>query len=368
LKQLYAQILGVENVGPRDDFFELGGHSLLAVRLLTRIEKEFHKAIPLAELFQHPTIEYLATAVRGTDAPKPKELSVIVPFNDQGEGPPLYLVHSVGGEVASFRHLAFLLGPEIRFYGIQAPPEQQNAEFAVSIEAVARHYVDVLTAFQPEGPLLLGGWSAGSTIALEMAQQLTAAGRTVELLVALDGAPFNTDTGTRLWNPLYYWKLACNVPRWVADDLLLDFSLSVFARRVRNKAVALFKQASAAVRGQREVRAEVNSFMDTSYYSSTHAGFMNALFHALCTYVPKPYAGRVLLYKSRTQPLYHLLEVDRAWQKIAAHVDVVEVRGTHVSIVREPYILPVAEDLRQRLHTGSASEKVAESAACSLAD
>jgi acyl transferase domain-containing protein/NADPH:quinone reductase-like Zn-dependent oxidoreductase len=359
LKELYSQILGVENVGPRDDFFELGGHSLLAVRLLTRIEKEFQKAIPLAELFQHPTIEFLATALRGTAAPKHKAMSVIVPFNEQGESPPLYLVHSVGGEVASFRHLARLLGPEIRLYGIQAPPEQQNAEFAASIEEVARHYVDAITAFQPEGPLLLGGWSAGSTIALEMAQRLTAAGRSVELLVALDGAPFNTGTGTRLWHPLYYWKLARNVPRWVADDLLLDFSLSVFARRVRNKAVALLKKTSATLQGQREVRADVNGFMDTSYYSTTHAGFMNALFHALCTYVPKPYAGRVLLYKSRTQPLYHLLEVEPAWRKIATRVDAVEVRGTHVSIVREPYILPIAEDLRQRLHTAPARKHVA---------
>ena len=38
-----------------------------------------------------------------------------------------------------------------------------------------------------------------------------------------------------------------------------------------------------------------------------------------------------------------------AWQEIASQVDVVVVRGTHVSIVREPYIVPIAADLRQRL-------------------
>jgi thioesterase domain-containing protein len=76
---------------------------------------------------------------------------------------------------------------------------------------------------------------------------------------------------------------------------------------------------------------------------------MNALFNALLAYMPKPYDGRVLLYKSRTQPLYHLLEVERSWSKIASSVDVVVVRGTHVSIVREPYINPIAQDLRKRL-------------------
>jgi thioesterase domain-containing protein len=89
--------------------------------------------------------------------------------------------------------------------------------------------------------------------------------------------------------------------------------------------------------------------MDTSLYSPKQAGFMNSLLKALYTYVPKPYAGRVLLYKCRTQPLYHLFEVDQAWSQIASRVDVVEVRGTHISIVREPYIRPIAEDCRERL-------------------
>ena len=86
------------------------------------------------------------------------------------------------------RHLARILGPEQRFYGIQAPPEMHNAEFAVSIESMARYYLEALVAFQPEGPYLLGGWSAGSVIALEMAQLLKVSGRKVELLIALDGA------------------------------------------------------------------------------------------------------------------------------------------------------------------------------------
>ena len=102
-------------VGLRDDFFELGGHSLLAVRLLARIEREFKKAIPLPALFQSPTIEHLATFLRDDGESARSESSAIVPLNEGGEGPAFYCVHSVGGEVMSFRHLANHLGPEQRF-------------------------------------------------------------------------------------------------------------------------------------------------------------------------------------------------------------------------------------------------------------
>ena len=357
LKELYSQLLGVPNVGPQDDFFELGGHSLLALRLLTRIELEFKKVIPLAKLFQTPTIEALATVLRGTETPKCKEFDIIVPFNEQGKGPPLYFVHSVTGEVVSFRHLARLLGPEQRFYGIQAPPEMQTADFASSIEAIASRYVDAIMSFQADGPCLLGGWLAGSSIALEMAQQLTAKGRTVQLLIALDGAPFNTNSGTPLYSPKYYWKLIRNFPYWITDDLLLDFSLRVLARRFRNKVLAFSERALNALRGDARHR-QVNGFLDVSHFSPRLADFMNAVYDALCAYVPKPYNGRVLLYKSRSEPLYHLLEVERTWQKIAAQVDVVVVRGTHVSIVLEPYVHAVAEDLRKRLAARCAGDMV----------
>ena len=107
-------------------------------------------------------------------------------MNNDGAAPGFYCVHALGGEVANFRHLAEKMKGVRKFYGIQTPPEMMTPEFASSIEAMAAHYVKDLLAFQPEGPILLGGWSSGSTIALEMARLLKEAGRMVELIVALD--------------------------------------------------------------------------------------------------------------------------------------------------------------------------------------
>jgi thioesterase domain-containing protein len=339
LVEIRQELLRVERAGVHDNFFELGDHSLLAVPLFARVEAAFGARLPLSSPFVRPTVAELAESIHLPAAAR-QGAGVIVPFNEQGQGPSLNFVHSIAGEVASFRHLARLLGPGQRFYGIQVPPERQSAEFASSSESLARHYVEEVVAFQPEGPCLLGGWSAGSTIAMEMAQQLTARGRTVELLIALDGAPYNTNSATSLWGPLYYWKLLRNVPRWATDDLLYNFSAPVLLRRVRNKVAAFSRCLAGALRDVPAADGHVSGYMDEEHFSPSHVAFMNALYAALRACVAKPYGGRALLHKSRTQPLYHLIEPERAWPKVAAHLDVVVVPGTHVGIVQEPYILP----------------------------
>jgi amino acid adenylation domain-containing protein len=63
LATLWAELLGLDQVGVNDDFFALGGHSLLATRLMTRVRSAFGADVPLAALFDAPTVAALATAV-----------------------------------------------------------------------------------------------------------------------------------------------------------------------------------------------------------------------------------------------------------------------------------------------------------------
>ncbi len=60
LTDLWAELLGIEQVGIHDNFFELGGHSLLATQLISRMREAFQVEIPLQSLFEGPTVEQLA--------------------------------------------------------------------------------------------------------------------------------------------------------------------------------------------------------------------------------------------------------------------------------------------------------------------
>ncbi|MFF7527472.1 condensation domain-containing protein, partial [Streptomyces pseudovenezuelae] len=60
---IWAQLLGLDQVGATDNFFELGGHSLLATQVMSRVRELFGVNLPLATMFDRPTVSGLATAL-----------------------------------------------------------------------------------------------------------------------------------------------------------------------------------------------------------------------------------------------------------------------------------------------------------------
>ncbi|MDB1088666.1 amino acid adenylation domain-containing protein [Streptomyces sp. ACA25] len=65
---IFAEVLGVADIGAEDDFFVRGGHSLLATRVIARVASVLGAEVPLRELFEHRTARALAAVVAAAGA------------------------------------------------------------------------------------------------------------------------------------------------------------------------------------------------------------------------------------------------------------------------------------------------------------
>jgi amino acid adenylation domain-containing protein/non-ribosomal peptide synthase protein (TIGR01720 family)/FkbM family methyltransferase len=63
LCRLFAELLGMEEIGTDADFFANGGHSLLATRLIGRIRSEFNVDVKVTTVFRSPTVAQLAVLI-----------------------------------------------------------------------------------------------------------------------------------------------------------------------------------------------------------------------------------------------------------------------------------------------------------------
>ena len=67
------------------------------------------------------------------------------------------------------------------------------------------------------------------------------------------------------------------------------------------------------------------------------------------SYVPPPFSGKIVVYEAKITPLLYLPLIGRTWRRFASQTEIIGIVGTHISMLREPYVNPLAKDLRARL-------------------
>ena len=114
---IWQAVLGVPNIGVRDNFFDLGGHSLMAARVLTEVEKLAGKELPLSVLFRGATVESLAQRIREQeDAGDPVAMEI---KSGDGSRLPFFAIVPPGEESLGYAMMARYMGPEHALYKIQ---------------------------------------------------------------------------------------------------------------------------------------------------------------------------------------------------------------------------------------------------------
>ncbi|HET7230631.1 MAG TPA: amino acid adenylation domain-containing protein [Longimicrobium sp.] len=342
MADLWSEVLGVPRVGANDDFFMLGGHSLLAVRLMARIRERFGRELPLAELFRAPTLAELAAAVAraGEGAPAP----TLVTLHAGGTRTPVFFVHPAGGTVFRYADLARALGPDQPFHGLQARGVSDDLPPSDRIDEMVERYAAAIREAFPNGPYLIGGWSAGGPVAFALAARLREMGEDAPLAIILDAvAPGHGDDPPPFDDVDLYLRFAY--------DLLGTDEAAAAELEAGLRAVPAEEREAAMSRWLARGSAPAPPGMVTQIGRTVR--LWAAMDRALKGWRPPRYDGDVLLVESElgspggTTPPGGLVA---GWApyvggKLEYHV----VPGAHATMVLEPWVAPVARAVREAL-------------------
>lgn len=341
LKKIFEDVLQKKNIGVKDNFFDIGGHSLLAAKLFAKIYEEMDIKLPLAILFQAPTIEELALELDKHD--NSFSFSSLVPIRIGGSKPPLFLVHGAEGNVLLYRNLAKYLDIDQPVYGLQSQGLDGLADFNPNFEVVASHYIEEIKKLQPVGPYLLGGYCLGGTLAMEMSNQLMAAGDSVLLLAMLEAYNIQSNIKAlkfpynyihKVQNVYYHLK---NLNSLEKNDrkvfLTQKLETSKFRWKVR------FKNLLGKIKNDEQL---LNKY--------PHLKVQKINDEAQSKYIPRKYKGDIVLFRPKSE-FVGLSDKHYGWRNIVdANIELFELPVNPHGMLVEPYVKQVASRLTEAIN------------------
>ena len=339
LTEQWEELLRVP-CGVTDDFFELGGHSLLAVRLMSRIEQLYGKKIPLAALFKAPTIESLSIILRQeTDA---SSWSPLVPIQPHGSERSFFCVHPVSGNVLCYRALARRLGVQQPFYALQARGLDEEQEPQTQVEAMARDYLEAVRTVQSHGPYLLGGWSIGGLIAFEMARQLQAQGEEVRLLALFDTKASNAEEESEVIDDAYL-PASFALHLGMSPEQLQDMADALSQAQTKDYLSFMLDHAKAA--------SIIPHDMSLGRLRQQFRIF-KANIQAARSYQPANLPVSITLFRAAEIPA-GADNPTLGWSRVGLEkMEVHDAPGSHLTMMREPYVSVLAERLAALFDVG----------------
>ncbi|KAF1969102.1 putative polyketide synthase [Bimuria novae-zelandiae CBS 107.79] len=199
LFRLVSEALGLDasDLTPSTTFEDIGMDSMLSIKIISTFQAETGVELPAAFFSEYPTIgaarEELdgpadaPTSVEQREGPSPvkkEPVPVTAPVKSSAESARQQRIDNAVSR-ASYIHLSAL--PEgRRIYALESPFLETPDVFDLSIEEMASIFIRSIRKIQPQGPYLIGGWSAGSIYAYEVAHRLMREGEEILALIILD--------------------------------------------------------------------------------------------------------------------------------------------------------------------------------------
>jgi thioesterase domain-containing protein/acyl carrier protein len=336
IAELWSKTLKLPQVSITEDFFELGGHSLLAVKIFSEIDTNYGVNLPLAVLFENPTVQGIAARVREKQTQSRQNIVVKEQFSPivriqagNPDRPPFFCVHGAGGNVLNFYDMVRHLDKDQPFYGIQAYGVEGKSQPLPTVEAMAVAYLREIRQVQNRGPYFIGGYSGGGLVAYDMAQRLQAIGAEVAVL-----ALFDTYTPTQS-----------------ERDITLDDHL----QGLRDNGVGyLFKRSKSKM--ERSLNGLARD-VKIRFYQNSDAPMPHELreveltrhfFAAADEYMPANYSDRVDLFRAeKLWEIFSHVHDSLGWDEFVDELKIHKVPGDHDSLMLEPNVIALARKLQK---------------------
>jgi thioesterase domain-containing protein len=286
-------------------------------KLLRRIEVEFGARLPMAAVFEAPTISRLAELLgdRSSIARVPR----VSNLQPAGTLEPLFWIY--GGPIV--RSLAANLGTQRPFLGVGLEQGENEDLAGCTFSEIAARLRCKIRAQQPHGPYHLGGWCISGLLAYEIASQLIDEGEKVGLVSMVDAV-----------NPAHYFK----IPKY---RLLASKAAYHMKRLLRTEIGDAFSYAWQRTQGLAK-----QLFVGRVEPGSPFIAALNA---AAIAYRPKPIPARVLAVQSVDRP--EIWDLRESWSDYIqlGNLDVRDVPGDHLTMFEEPNVRNLARCITKSL-------------------
>jgi len=264
---------------------------------------------------------WLRAGAAGATAPADAGCVLMKPGDDQ---PPLFMITGATGSILQLGPIAAAMTIVAPVYAIR-PRGMAEPELPLErLDDMAGYAIGLMQTVRPRGPYLVAGYSAGGLIALEMAQQLTASGHEVPLVVLLDTYPSRA-----------VWPLACHLDilgrqavnaLWFLRKCTLRQASEEIGRRFRSLSQYLTASGVKLVEPAPLVLEGVDAASRRVHAATYQAGE---------AYRPRPYAGKVVFLQPAETPGLEPRKPRQVWGRFLSDLAIRRVPGSHLKMVEE---------------------------------
>ena len=344
---IWQHLLGVAAISIHENFFDAGGHSLNAMRLVSLIKNRMGMEVSISDIFIYPTIAgLLKNFDEKSKNPLLASLNIkyLVPIKTGSSKLPLYIMAGGGGTALKFKKFSELLSYDQPVYVLQPPINSKELkEFPDDIEGIAAKFIEEIVIQNPQGPYALSGHCLGGIIAFEMARQLQAQGKKVQLLMMFD-AILNQDDENVPATLQNLYQLPGILRKSVAKILLkFDFEMYLLKHHPRQSLVYKINSLKSLIHkisgGKKNAREPHHNGLEIFNEASE-------IYSKACKkYKLVPYNGKIILFYAKEhyffldtlknvefKKLYLDERTKNMWNQYADNIEVHDVEGEHSEI------------------------------------